>query len=372
MKHKKVLIINEHSNSPVFSWLYDFFKYRSWEIVCGDNLSTIDSSSEDKPDMVFFLAQESAFKKYLLPDLITENKYSSTVILLFNDSGNLAKMLMNNELSAYLSREKELEETADIFPHENDIANAVENKEFVLFYQPIINLNSGKISGFEALIRWRHPEKGLILPDKFIPLAEATGLILPMGSWLIEEAVSRIKSWHEKYNPQLSVSINLSPVQFINLNLAEEIRNVLDANKIDPKSLAVRFEITENAFIKDMEASNLMLLKLKAMDILLYMDDFGTGYSSLTYLKHFPVDALKIDKSFVKWMGVDDESSEIVSAVINLAHNLKMFVVAEGVETKEHLQTLKNLGCEYGQGYYFSKPLPVEEIEKLLETDPAW
>ena len=370
MKHKKVLLINDHCNSSSFTWLYDFFKYRSWEIVRDDNLNAVEGNAEDAPDLIFFLAQESAFKKYLLPDLLTEKKYPSTVVLLFSDTGNLARMLVNNELSACLSGEKQSSDTEEIFPHENNLAEAVENKEFLLYYQPIVNLSTGNISGFEALIRWNHPEKGLIPPDKFIPLAEATGLILPMGSWLIEEAVSRIKMWQEKFNPELTISINLSPVQFINRNLEEDIRKVLEKNNINSQS--IRFEITENAFIKDMEASNLMLLSLKAMNVLLYMDDFGTGYSSLTYLKHFPVDALKIDKSFVKWMGVDEESSEIVSAVINLAHNLKMFVVAEGVETEEHFETLKKLRCEYGQGYYFSKPLPAEEVEKLLASEPAW
>lgn len=372
MRDKKVLIVNEHSNSYMFSWLYDFFRYRSWEIICHNNLQTLDCPSEDNPDIVFLLVQESAFKNHLLPDCLLEKKDYPVVILLFEEAGNIAKLLVNNELSDYLNRGKQTAEAQSAFPHEDDLAGAVENKEFTLHYQPIVSLKSGKISGFEALIRWDHPERGIISPVKFIPLAEATGLILPIGRWLVEEAVSCLKAWQGKfkYHPELTVSINLSPVQFVNANLAEDIKNELNKNTIDPKT--VRFEITENAFIKDMEKSNLMLLNLKAMNVLLYMDDFGTGYSSLTYLKHFPVDALKIDKSFVKWMGVDEESSEIVSAVINLAHNLKMFVIAEGIETKEHLDKLRDLNCEYGQGYYFSKPLSVEDAEKLLALNPAW
>ena len=171
-------------------------------------------------------------------------------------------------------------------------------------------------------------------------------------------------------NPILTISINLSAVQFTHLDLVEVIQNIITKYLIDPVS--VRFEITESVFMKDIEAANLMLLNLKAMNTLLYMDDFGTGYSSLTYLKHFPVDALKIDKSFVKWMGIDDESEEIVSAVISLAHSLRMFVIAEGVETKEHIQKLKKLSCDYGQGYYFSKPLAAVGIDKLLSSNPAW
>jgi EAL domain-containing protein (putative c-di-GMP-specific phosphodiesterase class I) len=189
---------------------------------------------------------------------------------------------------------------------------------------------------------------------------------------VIEEASRQLAAWHEKFPRELplTISVNLSTVQFIHPELAEEIQTIVSEFSIPFNTL--RFEITESALMADMESANIMLLKLKKMNFKLYMDDFGTGYSSLSYLRHFPMDVLKIDQSFEKWMGIDDESNEIVKTIVHLAHNLKKEVIAEGVETVEHYHLLRELGCEYGQGYYYSKPLDPESAERLLSEDPTW
>ncbi len=251
----------------------------------------------------------------------------------------------------------------------DELILAIENSEFELFYQPIVDLKTGKLSGFEALMRRNNPELGYISPGEFIPLAEETGLILSLGFWAIESAGRQIAFWRDKFPlaGPLSVSINLSTVQFIHPGLAEQILDIVDRLEIEHE--AVRFEITESALMSDMESANIMLLKLKAMRFKLYMDDFGTGYSSLSYLRHFPVDVLKIDQSFVKWMGIDEESGQIVKTIIDLAHNLGKTVIAEGIETPEHLEELLRLGCDYGQGFYFAKPLPVADATEMLDEN---
>lgn len=253
-----------------------------------------------------------------------------------------------------------------------DIVRALESGEFQLHYQPIIFMEKGSISGFEALIRWNHPQRGMLFPDSFIPFAERTGLIIPMGNWIIREAGRQIGSWQRRFSSDtpLTVSVNVSARQFLQSGLVEHLGAVADEHGINPRD--IRIEITESAFMENMESANLVLLELKAKGFLLYMDDFGTGYSSLGYLMHFPVDVLKIDKSFVSFMHVDEQSEEIVRSVIGLAHNLKRSVVAEGVESESHFGLLRGLGCDYGQGYFFAKPLAPRAAEELLEQNPTW
>jgi len=255
---------------------------------------------------------------------------------------------------------------------EEELIEGIERDQFELFYQPIVDLGPGTISGFEALMRWRHPERGFISPGEFIPLAEETGLIIPLGLHAVENAARQLKTWHAAFPDRTPVtaSVNLSTVQFIHPDLAEQIDGIVGAVGLDYETL--RFEITESALMGDMDSANIMLLKLKSMKFKLYMDDFGTGYSSLSYLRHFPVDVLKVDQSFVKWMGVDEESSQIVKTIIDLAHNLRMEVVAEGIETEEHLDELRALGCDYGQGFLFSKPVEAAEATRLLKEGKRW
>jgi diguanylate cyclase (GGDEF)-like protein/PAS domain S-box-containing protein len=251
---------------------------------------------------------------------------------------------------------------------EADLRRAIERKEFILHYQPIVALESGTISGFEALIRWQHPERGFVSPNEFISIAEETGLIIPIGHWVLEEACRQIHAWQEQYPqyPPLQISVNLSSKQFINANLIQQIRQVLKETCVEPHSL--KLEITESMVMENVESAIEMLQQLRALGIELSIDDFGTGYSSLSYLHRFPISTLKIDRSFVSRMSDNNENAEIVRTILMLARSLKMDVVAEGVETKDQLSQLAMLECEYGQGYYFSRPLNVEAASKLLAT----
>lgn len=257
---------------------------------------------------------------------------------------------------------------------ETDLRRAVSDQQFKLHYQPVIALQTGEIAGFEALVRWQHPERGFVPPIEFIPIAEETNLIIPLGQWIIGEACRQLKIWQDKFpkDPPLVVSVNLSGKQFAQSDLVEQIKNYLEENKLDGRSL--KLEITESIAMTDVEATIALLQQLKALNLKLSIDDFGTGYSSLSYLHRFPTNTIKVDRSFVSRMGYESESEDthIVQTIIMLGHNLGMDIVAEGVETKEQLERLRGLGCEYGQGYFFSKPQSPEAIEKLLVTNPKW
>ena len=249
---------------------------------------------------------------------------------------------------------------------ETDLRRAVERQEFFIQYQPIVSLESGKLHGFEALVRWQHPERGPISPMDFIPVAEETGLIIPIGQWVLAEACRQMRHWQEKFTDcgPLTMSVNLSSKQFTQPNLIDRIKQVLEETKIDPHSL--KLEITESVVMENIETATEMLKQLRAVGVGLSIDDFGTGYSSLSYLHRFPINTLKIDRSFVTRMVDKDENTEIVRTIVMLAQNLGMNVVAEGVETEEQLRHLQSLECEYGQGYYFSKPVDTEKAEQFL------
>jgi predicted signal transduction protein with EAL and GGDEF domain len=250
---------------------------------------------------------------------------------------------------------------------ETDLRQAIARQEFQVFYQPIASLETGKITEFEALIRWQHPVKGLVSPAEFIPIAEETGLIVPIGQWILKEACRQMKDWQEKFSPQIpwKIHINLSGKQLQGINLVEQIDNILAETGLDAGSL--KLEITESLLIENVEVATNLFLALRERNIELCLDDFGTGYSSLSYLHRFPVSAIKIDRSFIMQMKPKDESSEIVRAIVLLAHILGMNVIAEGIETKAQLEQLKQLNCEKGQGFYFSKPLSREDAEDLLK-----
>lgn len=258
------------------------------------------------------------------------------------------------------------------------IYRAFEKKEFTLYYQPVMSLTDNSILGFETLIRWIDPERGVISPSEFIPVIESSQLIVPLGYWIVSEASNQLKRWQERFNSDRlpRMNINLSPRQFAQKDLCGRITDIIKKNEIPADLFA--FEITESVILDDVETANLTLLQFKSNNYTLYMDDFGTGYSSLSYLLYFPIDVIKIDKSFVQWMHIDEQSEKIVKSVIELAHNLKMRVVAEGVETEEHYESLKKMGCDFGQGYFFAHPLPGEKAEKYLEktlsekTGPAY
>ena len=253
---------------------------------------------------------------------------------------------------------------------ETELRRAIHNidkEEFDLNYQPIICLKTNQIAGFEALVRWNHPQRGFVFPEEFIRVAEETGLIIPLGQWILESAFHQLSIWQTQFpsNPPLMMSINLSGNQLAQKDLVEVIQKLLNETKIDPQS--IKLEITESVAMQDVEAAISILLKLRSLNLQLSIDDFGTGYSSLSYLHRFPINTLKIDRSFVSHMTDADEDAAIVKTIIMLSDNLGMDVVAEGIETKSQQLKLIQLGAEYGQGYLFSKPLDSDNASKLLK-----
>jgi EAL domain-containing protein (putative c-di-GMP-specific phosphodiesterase class I) len=251
---------------------------------------------------------------------------------------------------------------------ETDLRKAVERHEFRVHYQVIVSLTTGRIVGFEALARWQHPSRGLIYPSEFISVAEETGLIIPLGKWVMEESCRQMKKWLDTYSiqPPLSICVNFSSKQFLQPGLAEQIDGVLQETGLPASCL--KLELTESMIMENPEASSTLLHRLKKLGIQLGIDDFGTGYSSLSYLHRFPIDTLKIDRSFVNSMVEKKEEAEIVRTIITLAHNLGVNVIAEGVENPQQLQALKALYCESGQGYLFSNPVDGYYAEKLIQS----
>ncbi len=256
---------------------------------------------------------------------------------------------------------------------ENDLRKALERKEFLLYYQPKLDVRSQKIIGFEALIRWKHPEKGLISPAEFIPLAEETGLIVPIGEWVLRTACLQCKAWQAAGFGSLPISVNILPVsvnisklQFEKQNLVETVARVLREADLSPESLEL--EITESMVMQNPERAIAMLHELKAKGIRTSIDDFGTGYSSLDYLRKIPLDSLKVDRSFIMNVTTSPDDAAITSAIIAMARALKLKVVAEGVETEEQLVFLRERGCDEAQGYLFSKPVPAEQCAELISS----
>ncbi|NEO84935.1 MAG: EAL domain-containing protein [Spirulina sp. SIO3F2] len=264
------------------------------------------------------------------------------------------------------------EQAMHLLQLENDLRRALDNREFCLHYQPIVSLATGQIAGFEALVRWLHPQQGFIPPNVFIPAAEETGLILPLGDWILQTACEQLKQWHDERlcSQPLTMSVNLSVRQFTQTNILEHIERILVETKVQPDCL--KLEVTESVLIDQPESIMKLLQALKNLELQLSLDDFGTGYSSLSYLHRFPMDVLKIDQSFVGHIDEAPKNLKIVQAIVTLAQNLSMEAIAEGVETEAQLKCLRQLGCEYGQGYYFSPPLAAPEAERLLITNPQW
>lgn len=258
------------------------------------------------------------------------------------------------------------------FQMESELRRAIERKEFILFYQPLISLGTGLIEGWEALVRWKHPERGMVPPLEFIPLAEETGLIVPIGKWVLQEAMRQASAWHDRFPsaPPRLMNVNISGRQFQQKELITTVTEALEASNFLASCL--KLEITESVMMKDPQASLEAMKVFRGLEIHLVIDDFGTGYSSLSYLKRFPVDTLKVDKSFVDGLGKDPESTAIVGAIISLAKSLGMRVTAEGIETEAQLSRLRLLNCDQGQGYFFSRPLPAAQAEELLAKNPAW
>ena len=300
----------------------------------------------------------------------------STGISLFPDDGSDLQGLLKNAGSA-LHRAREHDGnscefyTADMNAKaqqrlrlENNLRRALERKEFEVYYQPQVKVKTRQIVGLEALVRWHHPDLGLVSPTEFIPLAESCGLIVPIGEWSLRAACRQSKSWQDDGLTPPPIAVNISARQFQQGNLAEVIVRILQETGVDPHRLEI--ELTESSIMRNAEAAAKTLNQLKAIGIKISIDDFGTGYSSLGYLKRLPVDVLKIDRSFVQDLNTDPDDAALVMAIITLAHNLGLEVIAEGVETEEQLGFLRLLRCDGAQGYLFGKPAPADECRALL------
>lgn len=258
-------------------------------------------------------------------------------------------------------------------PHlERDLLRAIERDQLLVYYQPIVSLESGNLLGFEALVRWRHPQKGLISPADFIPLAEDSGFIIEVGKWVLREACLQLKSWQDKFpfHRSLSVSVNLSLKQFMQSDLVDQIMNILQETGLDPRML--KLELTESIVMDNVVAATVMLQQLRAVGVEIGIDDFGTGYSSLSYLHRLPINSLKIDSSFVTGMVENEDNTEIIRTIVTLAKSLRLNVIAEGVETFEQLTKLRVLKCDAGQGFLFSKATDAETAASLLGLRTQW
>jgi EAL domain-containing protein (putative c-di-GMP-specific phosphodiesterase class I) len=248
---------------------------------------------------------------------------------------------------------------------ENELQRAIESEEFVVYYQPVVDLQSGEVWGVEALVRWQHPQRGLLGPEEFVPAAEESGLVVPIGELVLRRACAQAKEWQERYHQMQSVivSVNLSARQLQHPDLAGLVEGVLRETKLEARSLS--FDITETDYVKAMEGNVATLDALKRLGVHISIDDFGVGYSSLSYLKRLPADDLKLDQSFVTGIGQDTKDAAIVRTVIDLAHTLGMKVIAEGVESSAQVERLKDMGCELAQGYHFTEPLPIQALPEF-------
>lgn len=325
----------------------------------------------------FTLNQQDIFATVSIGIALYDDRYDRPEDLLRNaDTAMYRAKAMGRACHAMFDQEMHSRAVA-LLQLETDLRRAIAiaptatSREFQIYYQPIVQLETGKISGFEALVRWQHPDQGMISPGEFIPVAEDTGLIVALGQWILTHACEQLQHWKSifPYDQPLSISVNLSTRQFAQPDLVHQVKQILTDTNFQ---LDLKLEITESAIMDNPEAAIALLQELKSLGVQLLLDDFGTGYSSLSYLHRFPFDTVKVDQSFVSSMSTNDDSRAIVKAIVSLAHHLEMNIIAEGVETAEQMEQLKLLGAEYGQGYYFAKPLPAAEIENLLALPPHW
>jgi EAL domain-containing protein (putative c-di-GMP-specific phosphodiesterase class I) len=318
-------------------------------------------------------------QSFAAPLLIDNLEFYVTLsmgICVFPDDGkNVATLLVNAESAMFLAKKlwrnnykyyvKEMGETSSRrLALEMSLRRAVERGELCLQYQPMVDLASRSVTGAEALVRWNHPEFGMLGPDKFIPLADETGLIIEIGEWVLYQACKQAKAWHDLGLKDLTISVNVSAVQLGQPQLLNHVAGVLNRTGLNPACLEL--EITESVLMQDAESSINMLRALKDMGIKISVDDFGTGYSSLSYLKRFPIDVLKIDRSFTRDIVMDPDNSAIVSAITALARSLNLSVLAEGVESADQLDVLRREKCDRVQGYYFGRPLDPEAFLPLV------
>jgi diguanylate cyclase (GGDEF)-like protein/PAS domain S-box-containing protein len=296
------------------------------------------------------------------------------------DSGDTSKDLLRNADTAMYYAKTRGKARFEIFDEgmrdramarmdlESDLRKAIEGNQFHLYYQPEVSLATGKVVGYEALVRWNHPQRGIVMPGEFLPVAEETGLIVPMGRWVMREACRQMAEWHRRFpqpSPPLAISVNVSSRELADPELVPAVARIVRDTGLDPASL--RIEVTESSMLEDHELTAITLRRLREIGVSLEIDDFGTGYSSLSRLHEYPFATVKIDRSFVKDLETDPESQHLVETILRMAQSLGLSVVAEGIETKEQLAKLTSLGCGYGQGYYFSRPVDGDATQKVIQ-----
>lgn len=293
--------------------------------------------------------------------MIPEHGYDLVTIMQNADMALYhAKQQGKNQFALYTESMKV--NTHNTIKAEDDFSNALKNKEFVLFYQPQFDLSNSQVIGAEALIRWQHPEQGLIFPNDFIPLAESTGEIVELGHWVIKTAIQYLANRKQAGLPDITIHINLASQQLADPEFVERIEQWLEDYQVEAKLLG--FEITETDILEDIELAKSLLQRLKNMGVCIAIDDFGTGYSSLAQLKNLPADLVKIDRNFVRDILDDENDRNIVEAIIAMAHKLNLKVLAEGIETQQQWQMLADFQCDYGQGFYVSKAVPEDEFNR--------
>jgi len=350
--------------------------------IGGDKFAVFKGSIADSREMQTFA--DHVMESFTVPFAIDNLEFDVTLsmgICVYPDDGEdvstllvnaesamaLAKKLWRNNYKYYVKEMGEASSRRLVL--ETSLRRAVERGELLVQYQPIVDVRTGNFTGAEALVRWNHPQFGLLAPDKFIPLADEIGLIIEIGEWVLHQACMQTKSWHDMGFYPLSISVNVSAVQLGQPQLLNQVAGVLTKTGLDPACLEL--EITESVLMQDAEATISMLRALKEMGIKISVDDFGTGFSSLSYLKRFPIDILKIDKSFTRDIDMDPDNSAIVTAIAVLARSLKLSVLAEGVESKQQLDFLREEKCDRVQGYFFSRPLNPEVLLPLMAQQRA-
>jgi diguanylate cyclase len=251
---------------------------------------------------------------------------------------------------------------------EVDLAEALQREQFFLLYQPIFDLSSGRIEGLEALLRWRHPVRGIVPPDEFIPLAEESGLIIPIGRWVLKEACRQAQEWKARGGRTVGISVNVSAYQLGRDDFAADVRSSLEESGLDPAALMI--EITETTVMRDVAVACEHLREIKALGASVAVDDFGTGYASLSQLQQMPADILKVDRSFIAALEDGGQSRDLLQAILGVGHSMSLSVIAEGIETEEQLRTVTEMGCEMAQGFLIGRPSPAEVIEGLLRSAP--
>jgi len=321
---------------------------------------------QEKVRMPFILDRREVFATVSIGIVVSGPNHTGPDDLLRDADLAMYRAKSNGKARSEMFDQTMNAEASERLALESSMRRAIEREEFRVYYQPIVSLSDVQTVGFEALVRWEHPQRGLVSPAEFIPIAEETGLIVPIGGWVLEEACRQMRAWQTEgvFDRPLMLSVNVSARQFQGKDLVESIEAVLERTGFDPTNL--KLELTESLMMEDVERTILRLHDLKKLSIQIGLDDFGTGYSSLAYLRRFPINLLKIDRSFVGRLGMDPHDDAIVRSIIRLAVDLGMQVVAEGIETADQLAMLRELGCRYGQGYYFSRPVPAHQANLLI------